>query len=252
MERESFFLFLWLWTILGLLVFILLLFVTAPYGRHSRKDWGLSIPNRVGWIVMEFPSLIVFILAFLLGPEGVQPLSWIFFALYVFHYGNRSILWPLRTKTTGKKMPLVIALMAVCFNLVNGFINGYYFSAFGREYSWEWLYDIRFILGIILWGTGVFINWWSDQTLLNLRRGGKKGYFIPKGGLFKYVSCPNFLGEIMEWTGFAIMTWSPAALVFALWTFFNLVPRALDHHKWYQETFPDYPVRRKAILPFLF
>lgn len=252
MERESYFLFLWLWTILGLLVFILLLFVTAPYGRHSRKDWGLSIPNRVGWIVMELPSLIIFILAFLLGPEGVQPLTWIFFAQYVFHYGNRSILWPLRTKTTGKKMPLVIALMAVSFNLVNGYINGYYFSAFAREYSWEWLYDIRFILGIILWGAGVFINWRSDQTLLNLRRGGKKGYFIPQGGLFKYVSCPNFLGEIMEWTGFAIMTWSPAALVFALWTFFILVSRALDHHKWYQETFPDYPVRRKAILPFLF
>ncbi len=252
MERESFFLFLWLWTILGLLVFILLLFVTAPYGRHSRKDWGPSIPNRVGWIVMELPSLVVFILAFLLGPEGVQPLTWIFFALYVFHYGNRSILWPLRTKTTGKKMPLVIALMAVIFNLVNGFINGYYFSAFARDYNWEWLYDIRFILGFILWGVGVFINWWSDQILLNLRRGGQKGYFIPKGGLFKYVSCPNFMGEIMEWAGFAIMTWSPAALVFALWTFFNLVPRALDHHKWYQETFPDYPVRRKAILPFLF
>jgi len=251
MDRESFFLFLWLWTILGLLAFILLLFVTAPYGRHSRKDWGPSIPNRVGWIVMELPSLIVFILAFLLGPNGIQPVTWIFFALYVFHYGNRSILWPLRTKTSGKQMPLVVALMAVSFNLVNGFVNAYYFSSFAREYSWEWLFDFRFILGIIVWGIGVFINWWSDQTLLNLRRGGKKGYFIPRGGLFRYVSCPNFFGEIMEWTGFAIMTWSPAALVFALWTFFNLVPRALDHHKWYRETFPDYPSKRRAILPFI-
>lgn len=252
MGRESFFHFLWFWTILGLLAFILLLFVTAPYGRHSRRDWGPSIPNRVGWIVMELPSLIIFILTFLLGPGGVQPVTWIFFALYVFHYGNRSVLWPLRTKTAGKTMPLVIALMAFSFNLVNGFINGYWFSMFAREYSWEWLYDIRFILGIILWGAGVFINWWSDQILLDLRKGGKKGYFIPKGGLFRFVSCPNFLGEIMEWTGFAIMTWSPAALVFALWSFFNLVPRALDHHKWYRETFPDYPVRRKAIFPFLF
>jgi len=99
--------------------------------------------------------------------------------------------------------------------------------------------------------SGVFINWWSDQALLNLRRGGKKGYFIPNGGLFRWVSCPNFLGEILEWTGFAIMTWSPAALVFALWSFFNLVPRAMDHHKWYRSTFTDYPSRRKAIIPFL-
>lgn len=251
MDREFFYHFLSLWTIIGLLTFILLLFVTAPYGRHSRKDWGPSIPNKVAWIMMEAPSLIIFVLAFLLGPNGVQPLTWIFFTIYVFHYGNRSILWPLRTKTSGKQMPLVIALLAVGFNLVNGFINGYYFSAFAREYTWEWLYDIRFILGFIVWGLGLFINWWSDQTLLNLRRGGKKGYFIPYGGLFRWVSCPNFFGEILEWAGFAIMTWSPAALVFVLWSFFNLVPRAMDHHKWYKSTFPDYPSRRKAIIPFL-
>lgn len=251
MDREFFYNFLWIWAILGFLIFILLLFVTAPYGRHSRKDWGPSIPNKVAWILMEAPSLIIFILAFLLGPNGVQPLTWIFFAIYVFHYGNRSILWPLRTKTSGKQMPLMIALFAVIFNVVNGFTNGYYFSAFAREYTWEWLYDIRFILGFIVYGFGLFINWWSDQALLNLRRGGKKGYFIPYGGLFRWVSCPNFFGEILEWTGFAIMTWSPAALVFALWSFFNLVPRALDHHKWYKATFPDYPPRRMAIIPFL-
>ncbi|MFO7669215.1 MAG: hypothetical protein R6W31_06120, partial [Bacteroidales bacterium] len=193
MERESYYTLLWIWTVVGLLAFILLLFVTAPYGRHSRKDWGPSIPNRVGWVVMELPSLIIFILAFLLGPNGVQPVTWIFFAFYVFHYGNRSILWPLRTKTSGKQMPLVVAFMAVAFNLVNGFINGYYFSSFAREYTWYWLMDIRFILGMIVWGSGLFINWWSDQTLLNLRRGGRKGYFIPHGGLFRWISCPNFL-----------------------------------------------------------
>ncbi|MDX2430684.1 MAG: DUF1295 domain-containing protein, partial [Bacteroides sp.] len=211
MDREFFYNFLWIWTIIGFLIFILLLFVTAPYGRHSRKDWGPSIPNKVAWILMEAPSLILFILAFLLGPNGIQPLTWIFFAIYVFHYGNWSILWPLRTKTSGKQMPLMIALFAVIFNVVNGFTNGYYFSAFAREYTWEWLYDIRFILGFIVYGFGLFINWWSDQALLNLRRGGKKGYYIPYGGLFRWVSCPNFFGEILEWTGFAIMTWSPAA-----------------------------------------
>ncbi len=251
MEREKFFLFVWSWAFLGLVVFVLLLFVTAPYGRHSRKDWGPSISNRMGWVIMEFPSLLIFILFFLFGPNKIQPVTWIFFALYVSHYTNRSVIYPWRTRTSGKQMPLVIALMAVCFNLVNGFINGYYFSAFSREYTWEWLVDARFIMGIIIFAGGVFLNWWSDQILLNLRKGGKKGYFIPGGGLFRWVSCPNFLGEIMEWTGFAIMTWSPAALVFALWTFFNLIPRALDHHKWYRANFPEYPPERKAILPRL-
>ena len=249
MDSQTFTTLLWGWTLLGLATFILLLFVTAPYGRHSRTDWGPSIPNRLAWFIMEFVSLLVFILCFLLGPNGVQPVTWIFFAIYVSHYTNRSIIWPWRTRTSGKQMPLVVALLAMCFNLVNGFINGYYFSAFARVYTWEWLSDLRFILGMLVFLAGVFINWWSDQILLDLRKGGKKGYFIPRRGLFRWVSCPNFFGEILEWTGFAIMTWSPAALVFALWSFFNLVPRALDHHKWYKKTFPDYPKGRKAILP---
>lgn len=252
MDSHNFTTLLWVWTLLGLATFVLLLFVTAPYGRHSRKDWGPSIPNRLAWFLMEFVSLLVFVLSFLLGPNGVQPVTWIFFAIYVSHYTNRSIIWPLRTRTSGKEMPLVIALMALCFNLINGFINGYYFSAFARVYTWDWLIDLRFILGMIVFCAGVFINWWSDQILLDLRKGGKKGYFIPMGGMFRWVSCPNFFGEILEWMGFAIMTWSPAALVFALWSFFNLVPRALDHHKWYRKTFPDYPKERKAIIPGLF
>jgi protein-S-isoprenylcysteine O-methyltransferase Ste14 len=251
MESQTFFTLIWSWAGLGLATFILLLFVTAPYGRHSRKDWGPSIPNRLAWFLMEFVSLLVFALCFLLGPNGVQPVTWIFFVLYVSHYTNRSIIWPWRTRTSGKQMPLVVALLAMCFNLVNGFINGYYFSAFARDYSWEWLSDLRFILGMVLFLTGGFINWWSDQILLDLRKGGKKGYFIPRRGMFRWISCPNFFGEILEWAGFALMTWSPAALVFALWSFFNLVPRALDHHKWYKKAFPDYPPERKAIIPHI-
>ncbi len=251
MGRENFFLLVWSWALLGLFVFVILLYVTAPYGRHCRRDWGPVIPNRLAWFLMEFPCLVIFVLFFLNGTDPVQPVTWIFFALFVFHYTNRSVVYPWRTRTSGKQMPLVIALMAVVFNLVNGFLNGYYFSSFSRIYTWEWLVDIRFILGTILFVSGAFLNWWSDQLLLNLRKGGRKGYFIPEGGAFRWISCPNFLGEILEWTGFAIMTWSPAALVFALWTLFNLAPRALDHHKWYKTTFPDYPANRKAILPGL-
>ena len=40
-----------------------------------------------------------------------------------------------------------------------------------------------------------------------------------------WVSCPNYLGEI-------------------------LVPRALSHHRWYRQRFPDYPAGRRALLPY--
>ena len=84
-----------------------------------------------------------------------------------------------------------------------------------------------------------------------MRKPGETGYKIPKGGLFKYISCPNHFGEILEWIGFAIMCWNLAAFAFAIWTVANLIPRAVSHHKWYKENFENYPTKRKAVIPFL-
>ena len=54
---------------------------------------------------------------------------------------------------------------------------------------------------------------------------------VSVGGMFEWVSCANFLGEIVEWTGFAVACWSLPAAVFALMTACNLAPRAIHHHR---------------------
>ena len=36
-------------SIVGVGVFILLFFVSAPYGQHIRKGWGPNINNKLGW-----------------------------------------------------------------------------------------------------------------------------------------------------------------------------------------------------------
>jgi 3-oxo-5-alpha-steroid 4-dehydrogenase 1 len=251
MSTENFYLLLKIWIAFALVMLPVLLSVTAPYGRHSRRDWGPMIPNRLGWIMMELPSLIMFISFFLLGPNQMSIPLLIFFIAYTTHYTHRSIIFPFRTHTARKLMPLIIAVFAIFFNLINGFFNGYFFGKISGGYPIEWLYDIRFILGVILFIAGMAINIKFDNVLLALRESSKNGYTIPKGGLFNYISCPNFFGEILEWTGFAIMTWSPAALAFALWTFVNLITRALDHHKWYRNRYEDYPEKRKAIIPYI-
>ena len=69
--------------------------------------------------------------------------------------------------------------------------------------------------------------------------------------MYRWISCPNYFGEIIEWIGWAIATWSLAGLAFALWTAANLVPRAYSHHQWYRESFTDYPPERKALVPRL-
>ena len=84
-----------------------------------------------------------------------------------------------------------------------------------------------------------------------LDRAGEYDYRIPRGGMYRWVSCPNHLGEMLVWTGWAIATWSLAGVAFAVFTMANLLPRAFAIHRWYQVEFADYPESRRVVLPFL-
>ena len=236
------------WIILGCITFLVLLKIPAPYGKFTKTNWGPMIPSQLGWFVMEIISPVMFAYFFLIGDTDKNWIMWVFFICWVGHYTNRSIIYPLRQKNPAK-MPLSIALFAFLFNVVNGFLNGYFLGSI-QSYTMDYLSNWNFILGIILFLIGMRINMQSDTILLSLRS-KNKGYQIPKGGFFKYISYPNYFGEILEWTAFALMTWSWAGLSFMIWTMANLVPRAIKGHQWYHQQFDDYPEDRKAIFPFV-
>jgi 3-oxo-5-alpha-steroid 4-dehydrogenase 1 len=240
----------YLWIGFAVLLAPILLKVTAPYGRHTARGWGPTVAVRTGWIIMEWPVLLVFSLFFFGGSNRHGVVSWIFLALWMLHYVNRSLVYPFRMRSQGKTIPAVLVFSGVFYNFMNASLVGHYLGSVSAPYAVSWLVDPRFIVGAILFLFGLTINWWSDSILLSLRKPGEGGYKIPYGGPFRFLSCPNHFGEIVEWCGFALMLWALPALAFAIWTVTNLLPRALDHHKWYREQFPDYPRDRKAILPF--
>jgi len=250
MIYETFQNLIYLWMTIGALVFLLLLKVTAPYGRHTSSKWGPQISNKLGWVLMEAPGMILLIYFVWIKADRQNAMSLTLISLYLFHYVNRTFVFPMRIRTKAKKMPVLIIFLAIIFNLVNGSLLGYYFGYFAR-YEVNELIGPRFIPGAVLFVCGVYLNWEYDNRLIHLRKPGESGYKIPEGGLFEFVSCPNLLGEIIEWTGFAIMCWNLAAVSFLVWTVANLIPRALSHHKWYKQHFGDYPDRRKAVIPFV-
>ncbi len=235
---------------LGVVTFALLLFVTAPYGRHARGGWGPTIPSRLVWVVMESPSVLVFAAAFFTGPAASLPVHFVFFALWMLHYVHRTYVFPFRIRAGGKRTPVVVGFLALLFTSVNGWMNGAWVGGVG-PYAQGWFADPRCVAGVALFLLGWGINLHADTVLIRLRAPGETGYKIPVGGLYRYVTCPNYFGEILEWAGWAIATWSLPGLAFALYTVANLAPRALTHHAWYREEFPDYPPERKALVPFV-
>ena len=230
--------------------FMALLWMTAPYGRHLRPGWGPTVPVRVGWVVMESPSILLFAAVYWMGDHAQATASLVLFSLWQFHYVNRTFIYPFRMRATGKRMPLSVVAMAVLFNCLNSYVNARWISHFGN-YPVSWLATVPFALGLLCFLGGWAINQHADFILFRLRQPGDSDYKIPHGGLYRWVSCPNYLGEILEWAGWALATWSLAGSAFAVFTLANLLPRALANHGWYKTQFADYPSSRRALIPFL-
>jgi len=243
----------WAFILIAAVVFISLFFFAAPYGRHTKTGWGPMINNRAGWVLMEIPASLLFIFYAVIGQREINLTLAVFIMIWQIHYLHRAFIYPFTIRGSSK-MPLSIALSGLLFNAVNTYVQGRWLFTFAPVslYGISWLADPRFIIGTVVFITGYAINKHADYVLRNLRKPGEKEYRIPAGGLYRLISCPNYFGEVVEWTGWAILTWSMAGSVFALWTAANLVPRAYQHHLWYKKTFPDYPGSRKSVIPFVF
>ncbi len=236
--------------VLAAATFLTLLVVSAPYGRAVRPGWGPMIPSRVGWLVMESPPVLVFAAVFFAGARHTQIVPLVLFGLWQVHYVHRAYVYPFRMRLKNRPMPVVVALMAIGFNVLNAFVNAGWIGHYG-VYPDSWLSSPQFIGGLAVFLTGASVNFHSDEVLRTLREPGDTGYRIPARGLHRWVAAPNYLGEIVEWIGWAIMLDAPAGWAFAAYTFANLAPRALSHRNWYRTKFPDYPAERKALIPLI-
>lgn len=241
--------------VLAIVVFLALQYVEAGYGMMYTKQWGPSINNRLGWILMESPVFVAMLALWWLSPRRAETVPLIFFIFFQLHYFQRSFIFPLLIK--GKnRMPLSIISMGVLFNVINAAMQGgwiFYVSP-ADYYTTGWLSSPQFIIGTVIFFGGIAINLNSDNIIRNLRKPGDTRHYIPRGGMFRYVSSANYFGEFMEWVGFAVLTWSAAGAVFAMWTFANLAPRAGKIHKRYSKEFGEEfdKLHLKRIIPFIY
>lgn len=231
-------------------VFLSLLRVTAPYGRHFATGWGLTLPNRMAWFLMELPALLVISWLLWSSPAPLGPVAWVPWLMWGTHYGYRTLVYPALMRPSGKSFPALLVVFAIVFNILNGFNNAGALMA--NSADGERLWSVHFCLGSLVFVAGLCIHVAADHTIRNLRRSGSTGYGVPRGRLFHWVSNPHYLGEMIQWSGWAILTWSWAGLAFAAFTFCNLAPRAVANHRWYRENFPDYPPERKILVPGVF
>ncbi|GAB4833947.1 Steroid 5-alpha-reductase det2 [Ancistrocladus abbreviatus] len=237
---------------------VALLFIQAPYGKHHRPGWGPSISPWLAWLLMESPTVFFTLFIYTFGQHRSNPRSLALLSVFLLHYVHRTCIYPLRLRKTVSSnpktatgFPITIALNAFVFNLLNSYVQARWVSHYGDYEQDQWFWW-RFTGGLVVFVTGMVMNVKSDLILVSLKNQGG-GYKIPKGGWFELVSCANYFWEIVEWLGWAVITWSWAGFAFFLYTCANLIPRARANHKWYLEKFgEDYPRERKSVIPFLY
>ena len=155
---SQFDLFLTIMVAIAVVVFIVLYFVEAGYGKMISSKWGPAINNKVAWVLMECPVFIVLFYMWMQSDRQWNAAPFVFFLLFELHYFQRSFIFPMLLK--GKsRMPLSIILMGAVFNTLNGLMQGgwlFYISPENR-YPAEWLGTWQFIAGTIIFATGFFL-----------------------------------------------------------------------------------------------
>lgn len=269
----------------------------APYGRFGSAKRHVSLDPRLGWFLMELPALVCFAVGFSRGQRNLRRaeakakaegkgadasrskwLPRLFACVWLQHYGNRAIFYPLSIRAAGgerSSFALFNSALGAFIVGAHGYLNGRSFSDVQR-YSTEYWSDARLWLGLALYEAGWLTTVSSEAILRNLRPAAgalaagtpaagvaaagvaaagvtaAERYKVPMGGLFRYVTSPHYLGEIMCFSGLFTMTSQPAALPIILITLANLVPRAAQNQKWYMAKFAQYPKDRRMLIPFLY
>nr|XP_061838379.1 3-oxo-5-alpha-steroid 4-dehydrogenase 1-like isoform X1 [Nerophis lumbriciformis] len=231
--------------------FVALLSQSVPYGRYSTGK-RFPVNAKFAWFVQELPAFLLPVCLLLWTSSARTSLlaNQLLIAMYLCHYAQRSLIYPFFIRG-GKPTPLVSFVLATMFCTFNGFMQIRYLSHYAH-YPADWITRPCFLAGCVLWLIGWLMNLHSDHILRTLRAPGESHYKIPQGGMFEYVSGANFLGEILEWAGFALAGQSVHSAAFAVFTAVVLRSRAVDHHRWYLDKFEDYPKTRKALIPFFY
>lgn len=254
MEKEAYAVLIRVMPALACVVFAALFFVRAGYGMFASRAWGPSVPNKAGWAAMEAPAFLTVLWIWRGSSVRFEMPELVFFLLFELHYFQRAFVFPFLLRGRGR-MPVAIAAMGALFNVANGFLLGeslFRLSPAGL-YTADWLAQPAFWAGLLMFAAGMGANLHSDHVIRSLRRPGDTRHYLPRKGLYRLVTSGNYFGELLEWTGFAVLTQSEAAAVFAAWTFANLAPRAHAIRERYIKEFGKAAVgNRKRLIPYIY
>ena len=138
-------------------------------------------------------------------------------------------------------------------SLVNSSLSSYFNDGSSYEFGGSLVYNHNF-----RYHKGRSYSLFVRYNYSNVEEDGNtytdNNYYLPHGWMFRKISSANYFGEILEWAGFAILTWSVPGAVFLLWSFANIVPRSKAVYARYTQFFGEEftSLKRYKIFPYIY
>lgn len=199
------------------------------------------MPARLGMTVvygLPVVALVAGAAPYLSAPSAYQA---VVFTVLLAHFLKRLLESWFLHKYSNRINPFS-AVFVACFYSLTAFVPAYI--------NRRLVSDLGPIIytGLAVFLIGEILNFAHHKILAHLRT--NREYVIPRGGMFELVACPHYLFEIVSWFGICLIFRHPSMyLIFSLMVTY-LIIRSLLTLRWYRDRFPDFPPRRKAILPF--
>ena len=266
----------------------------ARYGRHDKNHGKCYVPQRLAHAASDFiPGVVFFtIMYFAQGRNLSQPPNLVFYCLFTVHYLHRGLITPLTARYSSWKVPVFIPIFNFIVNLLFHYLIVDFIGS--ACYFPGYLYDPRFLLGLLIFIAGFVLNKMAETYLICIRcraeedrydktdiigfcldksgaqccpfgeekdkekdketfecdNGGH--YTVPECCLFKLIVNPNYLGEAIQWFGWALATWSLSGLVWWMFGLATFIPRSRHNLKWYRKHFDNFPKYRRGLIPGVF
>jgi len=218
------------------------------------KDLGPQISYKTVFLVEYAGPLFIYFFFFLrpsfiysseAATTAVQSVA---FVAWTFHFAKREFETLFVHRFSNDTMPIFNLWKNCAYYWAFAVVNGYLINRphFGENSSF-----LSILLPVVLFAIFELGNGVVHLQLRNLRPSGTKKRGVPRGGLFNYVSCPNYTCEIAAWAAFSLLTGSLGSWLFTLVGAGQMFLWAKNKHSKYRKEFRDYPAERKILIPFI-
>lgn len=203
------------------------------------------LPDRTCFCVVNIVAIVVYCYFSLVIPcyftvpfvtfVGIHLYRGLF---YAFKRNKHSSEWPINTF-------IFTLTQKIIFSILAGVATALYIE--------QQLFDFWIILESIAILIAFVIQIKIDFYLTGQRFVGPKGYRPLKGGLFDYVSCPNYLCELIIWICWGlILELNFGVISMWVWLIPTIYVRAVHRHRWLHRTFKgNLPKKQTPIFPFI-